>query len=135
MAIVVLIWKQIEQFIESIFPTQDPKAIVGNAIVEEKPENLSAEEAENRKLAAKDAKWDMIYMGMAVLGVFILMSSLMVSSAPLQTPPMLTQVQFFLAWMLGARFDLMFKNLSSGNLSKPSVDDLNKLGESVHREL
>ncbi|KAI9640371.1 bifunctional farnesyl-diphosphate farnesyltransferase/squalene synthase [Ciborinia camelliae] len=84
---------KIEQFIESIFPTQDPKAIAlqqaGETSVTEK--KSAAEEAE--------AKKDVFYLMFAVLGTLLLISGLMIGAA----------------WLAGARFDVAISELKKGN--------------------
>ncbi|KAF2110353.1 farnesyl-diphosphate farnesyl transferas-like protein [Lophiotrema nucula] len=74
---------KIEQFIESIFPSQ-PKP------VESSP--ASAEAEAKAKAEANAAKWDMIYMGVAVL----------------TTITIITGSMLFIAWLAGARFDIAF---------------------------
>lgn len=73
---------KIEQFIESIFPTQDPKAIVGTAVVPEKIEDLSPEAAEERRLAEEEAKWERIYIFSIVAAVIVMVSGLVVGPIP-----------------------------------------------------
>jgi farnesyl-diphosphate farnesyltransferase len=63
---------QIEQFIESIYPTQDPKALA--AAQAEQPtvdENAAVE-------ASKEAKQDVMYLMVAVIGTLFVISGLMV---------------------------------------------------------
>lgn len=77
---------QIEQFIESIFPSQKP----GQAAAP-MPAGLTAAEAEKREAEEKEAKWDMIYLTMAVMGFLTFLTLLMVisrSSNPFE--PLLT---------------------------------------------
>lgn len=69
--------KKIEQFIESIYPTQDPKklALIASnqpAVVDEK---AKAEQQENNK--------DLMYMAFAVVGTLVLISVLMVYLIPM----------------------------------------------------
>jgi farnesyl-diphosphate farnesyltransferase len=62
---------QIEQFIESIFPSQKPP------IDQKLP--ASIEEAEKAKKQAYEDKWDLIYMGAAVVITVLVITSSMVS--------------------------------------------------------
>lgn len=64
--------KQIEQFIESIFPSQ-------TAQNKEMKPSLSPEEEAKKKQEAEDAKWDLIYMGIAVMCTLTVVSLMMVS--------------------------------------------------------
>ncbi|KAB8298867.1 hypothetical protein EYC80_001027 [Monilinia laxa] len=84
---------KIEQFIESIFPSQDPKAIAiqqaGETTVADK--KSAAEEAE--------AKKDVFYLLLAVLGTLFIISALMIGAA----------------WLAGARFDVALSELKKGN--------------------
>ncbi|PQE32608.1 putative squalene synthetase protein [Rutstroemia sp. NJR-2017a WRK4] len=84
---------KIEQFIESIFPSQDPKALAlqyaGEKTALEK--KSQAEEAE--------AKKDVFYLLIAVLGTLLVVSALMIGAA----------------YLAGARFDVAFNELRKGN--------------------
>jgi len=85
---------KIEQFIESIYPSQDPKALAlvkaGRApVVDEKK---AAEEAE--------AKSDVFYLLLAVLGTLTVISALMIGAA----------------YLAGARFDIVVKELGRGKI-------------------
>lgn len=101
---------QIEQFIESIFPSQDPKAIAlqqaGETTVADK--KSAAEEAE--------AKKDVFYLLLAVLGTLFVISALMVRLC-LQSYRVLTndELQIGAAWLAGARFDVALGELKKGN--------------------
>ncbi|KAI9656238.1 MAG: bifunctional farnesyl-diphosphate farnesyltransferase/squalene synthase [Bathelium mastoideum] len=65
---------QIEKFIESIFPSQHPKAIVsGTAASGKTPEQIEKDKAD-----WQEAKWDVIYMALAVFTTLALISALMV---------------------------------------------------------
>ncbi|KAH0565375.1 Delta(24)-sterol C-methyltransferase [Trichoglossum hirsutum] len=88
---------KIEQFIESIFPSQDPKAI---AQARGKP--VSAEDAEKAKNDAA-ARKEMLYLLLAVVGTLLLISFIMVG----------------VAYLAGARFDIALSELRKGKLSPP----------------
>lgn len=64
---------QIEQFIESIFPSQKPGQVATPAA------SLTAAEAEKRAAEEKEAKWDMIYLTIAVMGFLTFLTLLMVT--------------------------------------------------------
>ncbi|KAI9683798.1 MAG: bifunctional farnesyl-diphosphate farnesyltransferase/squalene synthase [Bogoriella megaspora] len=97
---------KIEKFIESIFPSQDPRAIVaGSGASGKSPEQLEKEAAE-----WQEAKWDVIYMGLAVFCTLAVISALMLG----------------LAWYLGARFDVAIDQLKQGNLKPPPGDSPDK---------
>ncbi|KAH8710187.1 farnesyl-diphosphate farnesyl transferase-like protein [Phaeosphaeriaceae sp. PMI808] len=73
---------RIEQFIESIFPSQKPPV--------DQKSPASIEEAEKKRKEDAEAKWDMIYM----------------ISAVMLTVGVITFFMLFVAWMAGARFDI-----------------------------
>lgn len=90
---------QIEKFIESIFPTQTAE----EAHRKFKGE-LTADEAKTKKEDEQN-KEDIWFM-MALMGVIIfIVAGLMI----------------FAAWMMGARFDLAFKELTQGNFRPPKT--------------
>lgn len=64
-----------EQFIESIFPSQKPP-------VDEKKTPVSAEEAARLKQEEEQARWETIYMVLAVVGTIVFITGLMVSASP-----------------------------------------------------
>ncbi|KAF2815240.1 ERG9, squalene synthase [Mytilinidion resinicola] len=74
---------KIEQFIESIFPTQKSK---GGAKL------ISAEQEAKEKAEAGEARQDTIYMGLAVFLTLFVITGFMVT----------------IAWFAGARFDIAF---------------------------
>ncbi|PQE10467.1 squalene synthetase protein [Rutstroemia sp. NJR-2017a BBW] len=98
---------KIEQFIESIFPSQDPKALAlqyaGEKTALEK--KSQAEEAE--------AKKDVFYLLIAVLGTLLVVSALM--STELRSIPANSHTQIGAAYLAGARFDVAFNELRKGN--------------------
>ncbi|KAF2102375.1 farnesyl-diphosphate farnesyl transferas-like protein [Rhizodiscina lignyota] len=84
---------KIEQFIETIFPTQKP----GQKKELADTKNLSPEEAAKKQKEKEEDKWDMIYMGIAVGATLLFVTLMMV----------------VVAWFAGARFDLAFAHLYS----------------------
>ncbi|RDL38816.1 Uncharacterized protein BP5553_03156 [Venustampulla echinocandica] len=90
---------KVEQFIESIFPTQDPKAL-----------SLVHGAAKDTKKEAEDqeSKGDMFWLLFVALGTLVVISTLMIGAA----------------WLMGARFDKAFSELSKGSFflkdSEPS---------------
>ncbi|KAH7126963.1 farnesyl-diphosphate farnesyl transferase-like protein [Dendryphion nanum] len=81
---------KVEQFIESIFPSPKQKAL----LAERSP--LSAEEEAKAAAAAAESKWDMIYLGLAVV----------------LTLSIITFSMLFIAWLAGARFDIALGQFS-----------------------
>lgn len=75
---------RIEQFIESIFPSQKPPV--------DNKSPASMEEAEKKRQEEAEAKWDLIYMIAAVM----------------LTVGVITFFMLFVAWMAGARFDIAY---------------------------
>ncbi|KAJ4374001.1 bifunctional farnesyl-diphosphate farnesyltransferase/squalene synthase [Neocucurbitaria cava] len=75
---------RIEQFIESIFPSQKPPV--------DQTSPASVEEAERKKKEDDEAKWDLIYMITAVA----------------LTVGIITFFMLFVAWLAGARFDIAY---------------------------
>ncbi|KAF2007291.1 farnesyl-diphosphate farnesyl transferas-like protein [Amniculicola lignicola CBS 123094] len=75
---------KIEQFIETIFPSQKKPVNMASP--------LSVAQAEKERKEAQEAKWDIIYMVSAVmLTIFFITGSML-----------------FVAWLAGARFDIAF---------------------------
>lgn len=88
---------QIEKFIETIFPTQSAEAANHKVAGE-----LTAAELQKKK--EDDENKNDVFFIMALMGVIVfIIASLMI----------------FTAWMLGARFDLAWKEISSGNFRPP----------------
>ncbi|KAI9051918.1 hypothetical protein LZ554_004174 [Drepanopeziza brunnea f. sp. 'monogermtubi'] len=85
---------KVEQFIETIFPSQDPKALslVYKGETDPAVEKAKAAESESRK--------DILYLMLAVLGTLALISGLMIGAA----------------YLAGARFDIALAEISKGNL-------------------
>ncbi|KAG8533035.1 uncharacterized protein KY384_001818 [Bacidia gigantensis] len=109
-------YPQIEQFIESIFPTQDPRAATiasasdqpsapPTSLTSSIPTTTPTTSIDKAKKAREDkeAREDAFYMILASVGTMVVITILML----------------FVAWLLGARFDLALKELSSGNVWSP----------------
>lgn len=94
---------KIEQFIESIYPTQDPKAMAIQYGAE-----LDAD-AKKKKEEEASSSWEVFYLLAAVLGTLFFVGGCMVLAA----------------YFAGARFDLAFEELKKGRLfpSTPSATD------------
>ncbi|EMD65524.1 hypothetical protein COCSADRAFT_35564 [Bipolaris sorokiniana ND90Pr] len=73
---------KIEQFIESIFPSQQPPP--------DRKAPATIEEAMKKQKEDAEANWDLIYVVAAVIGTVLVMTSLML----------------FIAYLAGARFDI-----------------------------
>lgn len=122
---------QIEQFIETLFPTQ--KAGVAT-------KQLSPEQAEKQRKERNEEKWDMIFMTIAVLGTLALVTVLMVKETVLRRlgfQEVLTPFQLGIAWIAGARFDIAFDQIRHGWVLPPqSGEEAQKLVKSLgHGEL
>ncbi|KAI9785568.1 MAG: bifunctional farnesyl-diphosphate farnesyltransferase/squalene synthase [Peltula sp. TS41687] len=99
---------KIEQFIESIFPSQDPKKLAEAA----NPSSEKAKEAEARK--------DMLYMIGSMLMVLMFISMVMI----------------IVAYFAGARFDIMASEIMKGRLSRPNQAEAEALRRKYdHEEL
>jgi len=85
---------KIEQFIESIFPTQDPKALSLLHKGEIGPEDAK------KKAEAAEANKDVFYLILAVIGTLLFISALMIGAA----------------YLAGARFDVAVSELTKGNI-------------------
>ncbi|KAI9739827.1 MAG: bifunctional farnesyl-diphosphate farnesyltransferase/squalene synthase [Cirrosporium novae-zelandiae] len=89
---------KIEQFIETIFPSQRPPTV------------KSTDELAREKRKAQDdaeAKKDAMFMGIAVTITLLLISALMIG----------------LAWLMGARFDLAFDRAKHGQFAGPKTPE------------
>jgi len=85
---------KVEQFIESIYPTQDPKAIT----LQLKGEVSAAEE--KKKAEDSEAKKDVFYLLLAVMGTLAIISGVMIG----------------VAYLAGARFDVALGQLIKGQI-------------------
>ncbi|CAI6336045.1 unnamed protein product [Periconia digitata] len=106
---------KIEQFIETIFPSQKPP-------IDAKQNPASAQEAERLKKEAEEAKWDNIYMiGAVVATIFVITGTMLLT-----------------AWLAGARFDIAFAQfkqqigqlLGSGDLRNSTSPKVSPEGHS-----
>lgn len=97
--------QQIEQFIESIFPTQDIK-------------KLEAEKNATRTPTPSMETSEAVFLILAVLGVLLLIGGLMVCSHLFisRGSNALTICKIGTAWMMGARFDKVFEGLKPGTI-------------------
>ncbi|KAI9808826.1 MAG: bifunctional farnesyl-diphosphate farnesyltransferase/squalene synthase [Pycnora praestabilis] len=100
---------KIEQFIESVFPTQSPNAIVPTPAGE--PVTLSEEKALEKAKADSEAKWDMIYLLAACMGTLFLISCIMIG----------------IAYLAGARFDVAVDQIKQGKISRPHTNEAQKI--------
>lgn len=92
---------KVEQFIETIYPSQSPKAIK-EAQANGRPAVVQPQE-ERRDAMSEEAKWDTIFLLLSVMGIIFVLSALMLG----------------LAWLFGARFDVAFHELKEGNFASP----------------
>ncbi|KAG9237434.1 isoprenoid synthase domain-containing protein [Amylocarpus encephaloides] len=94
--------RAIEQFIESIYPTQDPKILT----MQHAPSTLVlTPEQEKEKAEVAESKSDTFYLISAVLGTLFIISAMMIGAA----------------WLAGARFDMAIKELQGGNFFPKNV--------------
>lgn len=100
---------KIEQFIESVFPTQDPEALARKARGEPADPKKAAADAEARK--------DMLY----TIGFMVLLLSV------------ITAIMLTIAWFGGARFDIALSQLRQGKFSRPDPAEARKLREAYDR--
>jgi farnesyl-diphosphate farnesyltransferase len=120
---------KIERFIETIFPTQTARTLAGEnppaaAAQATAPAALTPEEQEAKRRDESANKMDMLIVFGAVGASLLLVSFVMVSQYHTHIIiSSLTRSQLGVAWYFGARFDLAFKSLLSGNFS-PSKEVL-----------
>ncbi|KAH0365607.1 ERG9, squalene synthase, partial [Aureobasidium melanogenum] len=102
---------KIEQFIESIFPTQTAatyrQGAPAPAPVDAKGTALTPEQQEAQKKQQAQDKEEFFYIMLAVGGTLFV----------------ITAIMFFTAWMMGARFDIAWQQLRSGNIWAPKTTD------------
>ncbi|KAL9107913.1 MAG: hypothetical protein Q9227_007235 [Pyrenula ochraceoflavens] len=93
---------RIEKFIESIFPSQKPEDIVRKE-APKKPVDPKQAEVDS------EARWDMVWMMVAVFGTLTVISAIMIG----------------VAFWLGARFDVAVDELKKGNfIPKNSAEEV-----------
>ncbi|KAK3484656.1 isoprenoid synthase domain-containing protein [Neurospora hispaniola] len=81
---------KIEQFIESIFPTQDPKKIA-----------LAQAQNSNQAAANTTDNGDTTFLVLSMIGVLFVMGGLMVG------------ISIGAAWLMGARFDMAYEDITA----------------------
>ncbi|CZT24537.1 probable squalene synthetase [Ramularia collo-cygni] len=91
---------KIERFIETIFPSQTPRTLPPGAT---QTVAVDSEAEAKQKADDAEAKQDVIYLMLAVFGTLSVITAAMIG----------------LAWFFGARFDLAFQSIKSGNLMPP----------------
>ncbi|KAL9130669.1 MAG: hypothetical protein Q9217_001196 [Psora testacea] len=107
---------KIEQFIESIFPTQDPRAVMAANAGEPAPlSEKGAEDAAKAKEAKEDTcKWSNIPVSGSI-DPLLTNWAVYILAAIMGTVLLISLIMVFVAWMVGARFDLAFQELRKGN--------------------
>lgn len=130
---------KVEQFIESIFPTQKPEDVAASAAAEGRPAPVVREKTAEEQAAERK---EMYILAAVVLGFLLLVAGIMVSTVSFVFYRPLLTSQVAVAWAMGARFDLAFfevkktwdqlwgGNLTAGAGSKPLGSNL-----SSHEEL
>ena len=122
---------KIERFIETIFPTQTARTLAGEnppaaAAAAAAPAPLTPEEQEAKRKEDSANRMDMLIVFGAVGASLLLVSFVMVSQQLVSNyRSSLTHSQLGVAWYFGARFDLAFKSLLSGNFN-PNKDLLDQ---------
>ncbi|KAK0102568.1 bifunctional farnesyl-diphosphate farnesyltransferase/squalene synthase [Cadophora gregata] len=104
---------KVEQFIESIFPTQDPKALslIHKGEIAPSDAKRAAEDSE--------AKKDVFFLLLAVMGTLAVISGLMIGAA----------------YLAGARFDIALKELTKGNIFPKGGEPVPSVSVTGHGEL
>lgn len=105
---------RIEQFIESVFPSQTAKTVTegqgasGREAVEATVQqaNVDPDEEERKRKAAEADKIETYYVMGAVLFTLLLVSAIMIGTA----------------WFFGARFDKIFEEFSMSSIFPPNKD-------------
>jgi len=113
---------KIEQFIESIFPSQKAADVIAKQALQKKAGELSEKEKKDVTAAAEDRS-DVIYLILAVFGTLVT----------------LTLIMFGAAWLLGARFDIAIDQLRQGFFRLPgpgeATEETVRKFDSKHGEL
>jgi farnesyl-diphosphate farnesyltransferase len=100
---------KVEQFIESIYPKQTPESLAAAKAEGDKAVGLG----ESNQMSTKET----FFLVLAIFGVLFFVSAMMVctSACPVLRNRQLTDVnQIFMAWLAGARFDMVFDGLREG---------------------
>jgi len=103
---------KVEQFIESIYPSQDPKVFAqlakdgGNGVVVTDKANAIDDQA----------KSDVFYLLLAVFGTLFFISAIMVSRHSVFRHNLLTLIKIGIAYWAGARLDVALEELTKGNI-------------------
>jgi len=136
-----LIESQIEQFIESIYPSQDSKVL---GLKQQSPAAL--EQAAKQKAAAEEAKWDtsrLTYYAVRIWTTLTLRLSLHApcrhghsllpllshgkSQSPRRVASLTMRAQIGAAWLFGARVDVALNQLKQGKISRPDPTEVQKI--------
>ncbi|KAL3421368.1 squalene synthetase [Phlyctema vagabunda] len=91
---------KIEQFIESIYPSQDPKKLT--LLASDEPVEVD----EKAKAEKAEATQEVAYLALAVIGTLLLVSGVMIGAA----------------WLAGARFDVAFNEIKKGVFAPKTGD-------------
>ncbi|KAL8946042.1 MAG: hypothetical protein Q9222_007508 [Ikaeria aurantiellina] len=100
---------KVEQFIESIFPSQRPQALAtaGATATEGAPVQVKEKKEDAAAIQArKEAREDTMWMLIIVMGTLFVLSCIMIG----------------IAWLAGARFDVAANELKKGTFSRPDGD-------------
>jgi len=110
---------KIEQFIESLFPSQTPEAAIARQNVQMTAKEVA--EKERKDATAAEASSDVFYLSLAVMGTLLFLTLAMGGAA----------------WLLGARFDIAWNDLWQNNLRNVTADGATEkvIQSPSHREL
>lgn len=99
---------KVEQYIESTFPLQDGKGITQlatNRVVTQKSKVIDAQ-----------TKTNIAYLILTMLGTLFVISAILVSNHWVSPHKLLTLTKIGIAYLAGARFDVVLKDLANGNV-------------------
>ena len=103
---------KVEQFIESLYPSQDPKVLAQLA----KDGGSGVVVTDKANAIDDQAKSGVFYLLLAVLGTLFFISAIMVSLPSLSRHNLLTLIKIGIAYWAGARFDVALGELTKGNI-------------------
>lgn len=97
---------KVEQFIESIFPTQKVEDVVGSANADGSAPRVVVREKSAEEVAAE--RKEMYVLMAVVVGFLLLVAGTMVSTSCPRFSRQVLTIQVGVAWAMGARFDLAY---------------------------
>lgn len=103
---------KVEQFIESIYPSQDPKVLAQLA----KDGDSGVVVTDKAKVIDDQAKSNVFYPLLTALGTLFFISTIMVSRRSVSRHNLLTLIKIGIAYWAGVRFDMALKELTKGSI-------------------